>query len=71
MNASKPSFIDTPYFYYDDNVNMRLKDGAPSEVRREFNRFIKAYSDWQRMNVLGLETPPPVYLDEIEDERGI
>lgn len=71
MDLSKPSFIDSPYFYYDDNGNMRLRDGAPSKVRREFNRFIKAYSEWQRMNERGLE-PQPLVLDieNIEDEEG-
>ncbi|WP_176699804.1 hypothetical protein [Neobacillus massiliamazoniensis] len=43
---------------------MRLKDGAPKEVRREFNRYIKTYADWQSRNEQGLDLPPLVSIDE-------
>jgi len=40
-SMQRPNFIDSPYFVGDPG-NWHLKTGAPPEVRREFNRFMKA-----------------------------
>ncbi|MFJ7725078.1 hypothetical protein ACIQXV_02835 [Neobacillus sp. NPDC097160] len=68
MYMARPNFIDSEYFYYDESGNMRLRDGAPKEVRREFKLFIKAYADWQRTNEQGFEQPPLVCLEDIIEE---
>jgi len=42
--VSRPDFIDSPYFVPEPD-NWHLKPGAPREVVREFNRFMKVTRD--------------------------
>ena len=53
--TAKPSFIDSPFFVSEPG-NWHLKRGAPPEVVREFNAFMKA--------TVPVE-PPDVDLDEL------
>ena len=41
MIGEMPKFVDSPYFV-DEPGNWHLKDGAPEEVVKEFNAFMKA-----------------------------
>jgi hypothetical protein len=46
MSVARPSFLDSPYFYYDESGNMRLRDGAPVEVVKEFEEFIEGTDEY-------------------------
>lgn len=39
MSQARPSFIDSPYFYVDDD-GWHLKEGAPKEVIKEFEEYM-------------------------------
>ncbi len=43
---TKPKFVDSPYFVPDFD-NWHLKPGAPEEVVKEFNEWMKAYDELQ------------------------
>ena len=49
--VSKPEFIDSPFFYTDDE-GFHLKDGAPPEVVKEFNEFMEEYEEAEKRGVL-------------------
>lgn len=38
MSISRPKFADSPYFVPDED-NWHLKDGAPEDVRKEFEEY--------------------------------
>lgn len=40
MPEKKPAFMQSPYFIAEPG-NWRLKDGAPEELRREFETFME------------------------------
>lgn len=40
MSPDRPDFIDSPYFV-DEPGNWHLKEGAPEEVIKEFEKFMK------------------------------
>lgn len=40
MSIMKPSFIDSPFFFVDDE-GWHLRDGAPDEVRKEFEEYME------------------------------
>lgn len=40
MIGSRPKFMDSPYFVMEED-NWHLKPGAPDEVVKEFNQFMK------------------------------
>jgi hypothetical protein len=40
MIGSRPLFLDSPYFVMEED-NWHLKTGAPEEVVKEFNQFMK------------------------------
>ncbi|MDQ0233024.1 hypothetical protein [Metabacillus malikii] len=46
MNVERPSFLDSPYFYYDMDGSMCLRDEAPKEIQREFNKYRRTYREW-------------------------
>lgn len=41
MSITRPKFIDSPYFVAEDG-NWHLLDGAPEEIKQEFEEY-KAY----------------------------
>lgn len=41
---ARPSFIDSAYFYYDQEGNMCLREGAPAGVVEEFNAYVEAHN---------------------------
>ena len=45
----KPNFIDSPYFVPEFD-NWHLKPGAPEEVVKEFNEWMKAYDEYTLEN---------------------
>ena len=40
MSIKKPDFVDSPYFVGEED-NWHLKEGAPEEVRKEFEEFME------------------------------
>lgn len=42
MSMQAPNFINSPYFVVDD-TGWHLKEGAPEQVVKEFNEYMKAY----------------------------
>lgn len=40
----KPRFIDSPYFVMEMD-NWHLKEGAPEEVKKEFEQYMKDYDE--------------------------
>lgn len=55
MVGDMPKFLDSPYFV-DEPGNWHLKPGAPEEVVKEFNAYMK-----------GDLNSPESSIDEIED----
>ena len=51
MSVSAPKFIYSPYFVEEPD-NWHLKPGAPEEVQREFDEFMKEYNDKAEEGVL-------------------
>lgn len=39
MSAIEPKFVNSEYFYVDDN-GWHLKEGAPEDVQKEFNEYM-------------------------------
>lgn len=44
MSVPAPKFINSPYFVGEPD-NWHLKPGAPEEVQKEFDEFMKEYYD--------------------------
>ena len=40
MSVQRPDFVDSPFFVMEED-NWHLKPGAPQEVQREFDAFMK------------------------------
>lgn len=40
MSIKRPKFVDSPYFYVDEN-GWHLKEGAPEEVVEEFDEYME------------------------------
>ena len=50
MSVSRPSFVDSPYFVAEDG-NWHLLDGAPEEVRKEFEEFMEYYDKMEKEGI--------------------
>ena len=46
MSMTAPKFIDSEYFYIDDD-GWHLKEGAPEEVQKEFDEYMSAPDEVQ------------------------
>ena len=44
MSQERPKFIDSEFFYTDDD-GWHLKEGAPEDLKKEFDEFMNIYSD--------------------------
>lgn len=44
MSRARPDFIDSEYFYVDDD-GWHLKDGAPEDVKKEFKEYMSIPDD--------------------------
>jgi len=44
MSTARPKFIDSPYFYVDDD-GWHLQEGAPKEVQEEFDAYMNVPED--------------------------
>ena len=58
MTLGVPNFYDSPFFV-DEPGNWHLKPGAPADVVKEFNDYMKALKE--------LDIVPKSDLDELEE----
>lgn len=42
MSVMRPKFVDSPYFVPEED-NWHLKDGAPGDIKAEFEQFMSEY----------------------------
>jgi hypothetical protein len=59
MNMERPSFIDSKYFYWNDEgttirERMKLLPNAPKSIIEEYEDYVSTYEEWERMNEKGL-----------------
>lgn len=40
MSMTRPKFVDSEYFYADES-GWHLKEGAPSDVQKEFDEYMQ------------------------------
>lgn len=50
MSIAKPNFVDSPYFVAEDG-NWHLKEGAPEEVQKEFDEYVKYVEDLEKRGI--------------------
>lgn len=50
MSTPKLSFVDSPYFVAEDE-NWHLKEGAPEEVVKEFEEYMKYSKECEEKGV--------------------
>lgn len=50
MSVQKPKFVDSSYFVPEED-NWHLKEGAPEEVVREFEEFMKYDEEKQQQGI--------------------
>jgi hypothetical protein len=43
MSWARPNYIDSPYFYYDEDGIGRLREGAPQDIVDEYNGYIEGH----------------------------
>jgi hypothetical protein len=51
MNTKRPDFIDSDYFYWNDEgetiiARMQLLPNAPKYVRTEYEEYVRQYEVW-------------------------
>lgn len=51
VKGEMPMFIDSPYFVMEED-NWHLKEGAPKEVRDEFEEFMKEYEELDKHGII-------------------
>jgi hypothetical protein len=50
---ARPGFIDSPYFEWGEGDEpWRLREGAPEEVRREFEEYMRQREEDERRGVV-------------------
>ena len=49
-NVTAPKFINSPYFYIDED-GFHLKNGAPIEITKEFEQFMKESKEAEEKGV--------------------
>lgn len=50
MSTAKLKFVDSPYFVPEED-NWHLKDGAPEDVKAEFEEYMKYSKELQEKGV--------------------
>lgn len=50
MSIQKPNFVDSPYFVAEEN-NWHLKEGAPEDVKREFEEYMAYEAECERRGI--------------------
>lgn len=50
MSMEKPKFVDSPYFVMEDE-NWHLKEGAPEDVKREFEEYMKYEKEMEKRGI--------------------
>ena len=48
----RPSFMDSQYYYTDDECQSQLTADAPADIRKEFDEYIEAMNNTGNMPVL-------------------
>jgi hypothetical protein len=74
MNMARPNFIDSEYFYWNNEGNtirerMKIFPNAPKSIQQEYEDYVSAYEEWERMNEKGFNEELPLVLrpKDIED----
>ena len=50
MSIARPAFVDSPYFVPEED-NWHLKPGAPPEVQKEFDEYMKYEEELKKRGV--------------------
>lgn len=50
MSESRPKFVDSPYFVMEDE-NWHLKEGAPEDVKKEFEEYMKYEEECEKRGI--------------------
>lgn len=50
MSVAKPNFADSPYFMPDLD-NWHLKEGAPEDVKKEFEEYMKYIKELEERGI--------------------
>lgn len=50
MSITRPKFFDSPYFVAEDE-NWHLKENTPTDVREEFEEFIKTEKETEERGI--------------------
>ena len=50
MSIVKPGFVDSPYFVAEED-NWHLKEGAPEDVKREFEEYMKYEKELEKRGI--------------------
>jgi hypothetical protein len=73
MNMGRLNFIDSEYFYWNNEANlvrkcMKLLPNAPKSIREEYEAYICAYEEYERMNDdIHEELLPTVLPEDVND----
>ena len=51
MSIERPKFVDSPYFYTDED-GWHLKDDAPEDVRKEFDEYMKYEEELKEKGIM-------------------
>lgn len=76
MNMRRPNFIDSEYFYWNNEGNsirerMKLLPNALKSIREEYEDYVSTYEEWEHMNEGKSEDLPLVLdIDNLIDEEG-
>ncbi len=59
MNTARPNFIDSEYFYWNEEgktirERMCLLPNAPRSIRKEYEDYVSSYEEWERQWDAGL-----------------
>lgn len=50
MSEKRPKFLDSPYFV-DEMDNWHLKEGAPEEVKKEFEEYMNYHKELEERGI--------------------
>lgn len=56
MYTERPSFIDSEYFYWNEEgktirERMKLLPSAPKSIREEYEDYVSSYEEWEEINL--------------------
>lgn len=50
MSVVRPDFVDSPYFYIDEN-GFHLKEGAPEDTQKEFDEYMRRVKEAEERGI--------------------